>query len=312
MEELEWTLFAQSNVLTWAQASALLTPGKVRHRVRSGRWTAVCRGVLVAGTGPYTVDQQRWIAVLAAGPGARLAGLASAQAGGLRGRFRDDRIDVTVPPGRHPGGLYRRLPLDMPAVRVRRPAHLPEQDCQLARPPRTAMARSVVDAASWARFPDIAQSIVAAACQQRLVTPDELLEVLGRVPRAPRRALIGATVRDAAGGAGALSEIDFIRLCRRHRLPMPDLQDRRVDASGRVRYRDAYWRAYRLHVEVDGAHHMEAAHWEADMRRQNDIWTSGDRILRFSAHQVRTRPAEIAATLRTALTAAGWPESRKS
>ncbi|MEU8078050.1 DUF559 domain-containing protein [Catellatospora citrea] len=306
MEELEWALFAQRNVLTWAQASRLLTPAKVRHRIRTGRWRQVCRGVLVAGNGPLDVDQQRWVAVLAAGPGARLAGLAAAQAGGLRGRFREERIDVLVPAGGHHADLYRRLPLEMPAVKVRRTHHLPEQDCQLARPVRTSMARSVVDAASWARFPDQAQLIVAAACQQRLTTPDELSEVLGRLPRAPRRELITATVRDAAAGAGSLSEIDFLRLCRRHRLPVPDLQQRQVDVSGRVRYRDAYWREFRLHVEVDGGHHMEVGHWEADMRRQNDIWTSGDRILRFTAHQVRNHSAEVAATLRTALLAAGW------
>ncbi|GAA1400636.1 endonuclease domain-containing protein [Catellatospora coxensis] len=310
MEELEWVLFAQSNVVTWAQAVGMLTPAKVRHRVRTGRWRQVCRGVLVVGDGPLSVDQQRWIAVLAAGPGARLAGLAAARAGGLRGSFRDGRVDVLVPTGGHRTDLFRRLPPELPAVKVRRTSHLPERDCQLARPARTSMARSVVDAASWARFADQAQQVIAAACQQRLVTPGELLEVLGRLSRAPRRELILATVRDAAGGAGSLAEIDFVRLCRRYRLPAPDLQDRRVDASGRVRYRDAYWRAYRLHVEVDGGHHLEAGHWEADMRRQNDIWTSGDRILRFTAHQVRNRPDEVAAALRAALTAAGWPEPR--
>ncbi|BCJ71931.1 hypothetical protein CS0771_14750 [Catellatospora sp. IY07-71] len=310
MEELEWVLFAQSNVLTWAQAVELLTVGKVRHRIETGRWRQVCRGIVFAGTGPLSLDQQRWVAVLAAGPDARLAGLAAAHAGGLRGKFREERIDVLVHTGGHRPDLFRRLPLDMPAVKVRRTIHLTEQDCQLGRPPRTTIARSVVDAASWARFPDAAQTIVAAACQQRLVLPSELLEVLHRLPRAPRRTLIATTARDAAGGAGALSEIDFVKLCRRHHLPVPDLQDRRVDASGRVRYRDAYWRAYRLHVEVDGAHHMEVAHWEADMRRQNDIWTGGDRILRFTAYQIRTRPDEVAATLRTALHAAGWAGSR--
>ncbi|MEV0456177.1 endonuclease domain-containing protein [Catellatospora methionotrophica] len=310
MAELEWVLFAQSNVVSWAQASGLLTAAKVRHRVRTGRWRQVCRGVLVAGDGPLSVDQQRWVAVLAAGPGARLAGLAAAQAGGLRGRFRDERIDVLVAAGGHRPDLFRRLPLGMPAVKVRRTGHLPEVDCQLARPVRTSMARSVVDAASWARFPDQAQVIVAAACQQRLTTPDELCEVLGRLPRAPRRELIAATVRDAAGGAGALSEIDFLRLCRKHRLPVPELQQRRVDASGRVRYRDAYWREFGLHVEVDGGHHMEVGHCEADMRRQNYIWTSGDRILRFTAHQVRNHPADVAATLRTALLAAGWSPAK--
>jgi very-short-patch-repair endonuclease len=86
----------------------------------------------------------------------------------------------------------------------------------------------------------------------------------------------------------------------------PDLQERRTDAAGRVRYLDAYWREWRLHVEVDGAHHMDVSEWAADMRRQNDVWIAGDRILRFPAWLLRRRPGEVAAQLRAALVAAGW------
>jgi hypothetical protein len=42
------------------------------------------------------------------------------------------------------------------------------------------------------------------------------------------------------------------------------------------------------------------------MRRQNDIWVSGDRLPRFPAFLVRYRPAEVAEQIRQALTAAGW------
>jgi hypothetical protein len=42
------------------------------------------------------------------------------------------------------------------------------------------------------------------------------------------------------------------------------------------------------------------------MRRQNDLWIKGDRILRFPAWAVRHRPAETAGQLRRALEAAGW------
>ena len=88
-------------------------------------------------------------------------------------------------------------------------------------------------------------------------------------------------------------------------LPAPDLQERRADASGRIRYLDAYWRAFRVQAEVDGSHHMEVRHWEADMERQNDVWIGGDIILRFSAAGVRNRPDRVAAKLRRALVAAG-------
>ncbi|WP_243710472.1 DUF559 domain-containing protein [Micromonospora sp. KC213] len=163
-----------------------------------------------------------------------------------------------------------------------------------------------MDGAGWARSDDETRAVLAAACQQRRVLPEEIVAVLDVLPRAPRRRLIHRTIADIAGGAQALSELDFLTLCRRHRLPEPDLQERRRDQSGRLRFLDAYWRQWRLHVEVDGSHHMDVRHWAADMRRQNDIWTTGDRILRFPAWLVRTRPDEVAITLRRALLAAGW------
>ncbi|WP_405095053.1 hypothetical protein [Micromonospora sp. NBC_01412] len=72
-DPLGWLAFAQSGVLTTAQATGLLGPGVVRGRVRSGRWRSVCRGVLLTGNGRLTRDQQLWVAVLATGPHAVLA-----------------------------------------------------------------------------------------------------------------------------------------------------------------------------------------------------------------------------------------------
>ncbi|GLH95903.1 endonuclease domain-containing protein [Phytohabitans aurantiacus] len=158
-----------------------------------------------------------------------------------------------------------------------------------------------VDAAQWMRFDADAQSVLAAAYQQRRVTPAELREALDAMCNVRRRSLMAATISDLEGGAEALSEIDLVRLCRRYGLPIPDLQERRTDASGRIRYLDAYWRERRVHVEVDGAHHMDVRHWAADMRRQNDVWIAGDRILRFAAFEVRNRPDVVAAQIRAAL-----------
>jgi very-short-patch-repair endonuclease len=205
--------------------------------------------------------------------------------------------------------VLRGLPPDMPGVRVRRSTVLPDTHRQIGRPPRTVLARSIVDAAAWSRSDDEARTVIAIACQQRRVTPAEVGEVLAVLPKVRRRALIRRTLADIAGGAEALSEIDFVKLCRRFRLPPPDLQERRTDRSGRMRFLDAYWREWRLHAEVDGAHHMDVRHWAADMRRQNDVWIEGDRILRFPAHLIRAEPAEVAAQLRAALQSAGYTES---
>ncbi|WP_319957175.1 hypothetical protein [Micromonospora yasonensis] len=222
---LEWLAFEQAGVLTSAQATRLLSEGTVRGRVRSGRWRSICRGILLTGNGRLTRDQQLWVAVLAAGPRAVLAGATAAAEAGVRG-LRREPLHVLVPADRRAGMMLRRLPIDMPGVVVHRTRVLPEEHLQLARPPRTSIARSVVDAASWARSAEGAQLALAAACQQRRMLPAEMVEVLRRLPRAPRRRLIRQALADIAGGAEALSELDFLALCRRHRLPRPDLQER--------------------------------------------------------------------------------------
>ena len=148
--------------------------------------------------------------------------------------------------------------------------------------------------------------MLIAACQQRRVLPGAVARVLEAMPRVRRRRLIRTTLADIEGGAHALSEIDFVALCRRFRLPRPDLQERRRDADGRNRFLDAYWKEWRLHAEVDGAHHMDARHWAADMLRQNQVWIAGDRVLRFPAWLVRADPPAVARQLHAALTAAGW------
>ncbi|MER7165911.1 hypothetical protein ABT336_07515 [Micromonospora sp. NPDC000207] len=227
------------------------------------------------------------MAALALGPDAFLAGVTAAAEAGVRG-LRQEPLHLLVPAARRPGrGVLRSMPIDMPAVLVHRTATLPEAHVQNARPMRTTTARALVDAAGWARTEAEAATVLAAGCQQRRVRPEELRRVPQELPRTARRGLVRQIVADLEGGAEALSEIDFLRLCRRYGLPRPGTQHRRADVDGRTRWLDAYWPRWRLQVEIDGAHHMDVHHWAADMQRQNDVWAVGDRILRFPAWLVR-------------------------
>ncbi|MEU5562720.1 hypothetical protein [Micromonospora musae] len=184
---------------------------------------------------------------------------------------------------------------------------LPRADVlPIGQPPRTMPARAIVDAAQWAASDDEARWIVAAGFQQRLVGGDELHQVLTRLTRVRRRRLILHTATDAAGGAHSLGELDFLRLVRNAGLPEPTRQKARNDATGRRRYLDAYFEPWRIHVEIDGAQHLDPRLAWADMRQQNDLWVDGDRVLRFPAWLVRERPAEVVDQLRAALRAAGW------
>jgi very-short-patch-repair endonuclease len=296
--EWEWTLFSQQGIVTYTQALRHKGRGHVRNEIDRGRWRRVANGV-IATTPRLSQSQHFWVAVLTCGRGAVLAGLAAARVSGLRVASRRLTIDVLVPAQRNARPRPALLTTEMPGIRL----HRSQNPCQLVLPdpPRTAMPRSVVDAAQWALTDREAQLIVVSACQQRLVTPQELLDAVEDQPRARRRGIVREAAMDALGGATALSEIDFVKLCRRHRLPEPDLQERRKDAGGRTRYLDAYWRKWKLHVEIDGAHHMDARHWGKDMLRQNEVWLEGDRVLRFPAFLVRTEPLAVVAQLRAAL-----------
>ncbi|MGC4762028.1 DUF559 domain-containing protein [Micromonospora sp. DT46] len=301
-DELTWLLFHQEDVISLDQARRHLSSKAIRHRVATRRWRQVHRAVFVAHNGPVGPAQHRWIAVLAAGPAAMLGGLTAAQAWGLRGH--DSRIVDVLLPAAHQS---RALP---PGVRLHRTTLLGEEDVlHVGQPPRTMPARSLVDAAQWAATDEQARAIIAAGFQQRLVGGDDLHLVLDAMPRIRRRNLIRQTAADAAGGAHSLAELDFLDLVRRAGLPDPSRQAVRYDSAGRRRYLDAWFEQWRVHVEIDGGQHLDPATAWTDMRRQNDLWIDGDRVLRFPAWAVRNDSRTVVAQLRAALRAAGWMDS---
>lgn len=298
-DELTWVLFRQDNVISWRQARRFLSESALRHRIRSGRWRRVHRQVYVTHNGPLTHGQQLWIAVLATGRGAVIAGGTALGEYGLH-RYAGSGIRVLLPAGRHPADLPK-------GVIVHRTTVLPRDDVHLmAAPPRTMPSRSVVDAAQWTGSDEAACAIVAAAFQRGLATADEIHAVLARLPRARRRGVIAAAVNDAAGGSHSLSELDYLRLSRKYGLPEPTRQAVRRDAAGRRRYLDVYYEQWGVHVEIDGGQHTDPRHHWADMKRQNEVWIQGDRVLRFPTFLLRHRPDDLFGQVRAALIAAGW------
>ncbi|MEO3742800.1 DUF559 domain-containing protein [Plantactinospora sp. B5E13] len=299
-DELTWLLFRQEGVLTRNQACRLVGESALRHRVRTGRWQKVHRSVYVAHNGPVTGEQKLWIAVLAGGPQSFLAGMTAAIRCGLTG-FRSEGVHLL-----RPVGLSSATP--PPWVVVHRTTTLSNDDVNRnGLPPYTTNARSLVDAAAWAGSDDTARAIIAAGFQQRLVGVDDVHRVAYKMPSLRRRALILATANDARGGSESLSELRYLRAARRAGLPEPSRQHRRRDASGRLRYLDVYYEQFGVHVEIDGGQHLDVRQQWADMRRQNEVWIGGDRVLRFPAWLVRERPDEVIAQVRRALLAAGWP-----
>ncbi len=295
-------LKSQDGVARVGEVMQYLTRDAMRWRIRSGRWRQPCRGVIAAQSGPLTEIQALWIAVLWAGAGAALAGLTAASLDGLRG-FTDHGqlvqrpVHVLLPAT----GFTRKERPGLP-IAVHYSRLLGEDDVHpVRRPPRTRVARSLVDAAAWMATDRGAQAVLAAGVQQRLARVADLTAVVARNQRLPRRAVMSATLADIAGGAQALSELDFTRLLRQFRLPEPDRQAARRDPACRRCWLDAVWEGARLIVEIDGSHHMEAAQYWADMGRDNNFTLDGYRVLRFPAFAVRYNPAYVAAQIRDGL-----------
>jgi very-short-patch-repair endonuclease len=294
--ELLELLREQDGIADTASVLRCLSRSELRWRLSSGRWQRICRGVVAAYSGPLTDKQRLWAAVLWAGPGAVLAGLTAAALDGLAG-FTDRPVHLLVPASRS----VRRASPAIPAI-VHYSRFLGENDVHpMRRPPRTRVARSLVDAAAWMATDRGAQAVLAAGVQQRLARAADLAAVVTQNQRLARRAVISATLADIAGGAHALSELDFTRLLRQYRLPEPDRQAARRDPSGRRRWLDAVWESARLMAEIDGSHHMDASQYWADMGRDNDFTLDGYRVLRFPAFAVRHNPAYVAGQIRDAL-----------
>jgi hypothetical protein len=143
--------------------------------------------------------------------------------------------------------------------------------------------------------------LLAAAVQQRLTTAERLLTWLDALRPLRRAALLRATLRDVAGGAESMAEIDLGVVCRRAGLVPPARQRRRTDHSGHVRYTDAEWDlpdGRTLVLEVDGAFHMDVEHWSADLARQRSVTTPLRTVVRCTALELRLRPGAVTDDLR--------------
>lgn len=307
---------AQAGVVRRDQLHRLAVPeGVVRAQLAAGRWRAVGPAVVSLSTGPLLPGSAAagWAAVLHAGGSGRaaLAGRSALAAAGLTG-WPPDGVDVLVRRGATPG------PLPEVGLRLHESRRLDiSADARVGAPPRTGVERSAIDAAAWSARRRPACGLLAAVVQQRLTTASRLTTALDAAGPVRHARLLRTVLRDIEGGAEALTEIDFGRLCRRAGLPPPVRQEVRRDASGRRRYLDATLRDVHgrlVRVEVDGAVHLAPATYWDDMRRGNELVLAGERVLRFPSVALYLEEPVVVDQLRRAVGAGPRPvrPSRRS
>lgn len=269
---------------------------QLQAQIDAGRWRALNNLVVCRHNGPLTPAQEEWAAVLSAWGPVALAGLTAMTKLGVRGW---ETSDVHI--------LIRRgatvLPVPGVNVVIHESRRFQTADILPRHPPVTSLERSVIDAAVWSAPVWTAFRIAIAPVQQRLTTGERLLDCLQGVGRVRHRRPLMSLLADVSGGAGALSEVAFLRWCRRHGLPKPRLQVR-VDSRGRRRYLDAVFDrpdGSALWVEIDGGVHLTLqTRWE-DALKDNEAWMSGQAGLRLVSAAIYADDPRALRQLRTAL-----------
>lgn len=268
-------------------------PTDVRGELRQRRWQRQGLAV-VQHNGPLSRDQRRAVALVHGGPQAVLTAFTAAEVLGLDGWERTP-TDILVPAGTRP---RHGCPVPLTLHYTGSPALV------VGRSRVELLPHALLRAAATFGSARPGCGLLAAAVQQRLTDPAALSAALDHFTRVRHRRLLRAAVADIAGGSEALSEIDFVRLCRRYSLPEPERQAVRVEPSGRRRYLDAAWRrrdGRLVVVEIDGALHLLPRRWWADQMRQNELALADALVLRYPTVLLREEEHTVVAQLRRAL-----------
>lgn len=271
---------------------------RLRRMLKAGLWKRYGQ-VVVTHNGPLTPEQFIWVVVLRSPRGVVLAGLTAAIRRGLK---------VAPPP--HPellGPAAGPLP-HLQGVDVARTRLLTATDVHpTAQPPQLRLSRALLDRASRLKRPDDVRALLCAGVQQRLVRASDLREVTLRLGPVRHRALLLRTIDDVEAGAHSVRELQFLRVLRRARLPLPEQQVVRRRPGGR-HYLDACWQKYALHAEVDGLGHLLVATWSADLDRSNELALSStaEVRLRIAGFWLDERPQHVAEQIRRGLLKGGW------
>ena len=240
-------------------------PDATKRRVAAGRLHRIHRGVYAVGH-PGLSREGLWIgAVLACGEGAALSHRSAAELWGLLPR-RAGPVHVTV---RTPNGRRRR-----PGLRIHRTPWLTEDETTCRE--------------------GIAVTVPARTLHDLERTAPPWL-----VRRATRQAEYLGLDLGGIATDGTRSDLEraFLLLCRRHRLPVPEVNV----TIGRYTV-DFLWRRGRLIVETDGyAAHRGRQAFEDDRARELYLHDRGYRVRRFSDRQIGGRAGEVAHAIRAEL-----------
>lgn len=274
--ELSALLKRQHGVITRRQALTCgLSSDMLSRRARSGgSWQRLLPGVYLTVTGTPIQDQLDTAALLYAGPGSTLTGLAALRRHGMRAP-RSKTVDVLVPAKR------QRNSAEYVAIRLT--TRLPEQVCYLGPVQFALPARAVADSARWLDDLASVHATVAVAVQTR-------------------SAFFRAALAEVTSGIRSSREAEMKDLIKRGRLPLPLFNARLYCGNELIAVADAWWPEAGVVVEVDSREwHLSPRDWEKTMSRHAKLTALGILVLHFTPRQIRQEPDQVLATIRQAL-----------
>lgn len=294
LDALDAILASQYRVVTRNQALACgMTASSLQHRLRArGPWQRLLPGVFLTLTGTPTAEQRDVAALLYAGSGSVLTGAAALRLWGVRAPA-GSVIDVLVP------AAQQRKSVGF--ARIRLTQRMPEQVFKSGPRRYVPLARAVGDAArGLTRLAD-ARALVATVVQQGTCSPAALAAELEDGP-VQGSALLRIAVADVHAGTRSSPEADLKDLIRRAKLPEPQFNPRLYAGEEFLGSPDAWWPDAGVAGEVDShAYHLSPEDHERTRARAARMRAHGISVLSFTPHQIRTRPAEVIAAIRSAL-----------
>lgn len=258
----------QHGVVSIGQIHAAgLDKHQVLHRVRTARLHRIHRGVFAVGHSHLSKEGRWKAATMAGGDAAVLSHRSAASLWELLPNHETSDIEISVPGD---SGRRRRA-----GIRLHRcPSLLQEHVTRRLGIPVTTPSRTLSDL-------------------RGAVSPQELR-------RAQRQAdVLGLPLGSSASSDGTRSELEhrFLELCRKHRLPAPEVN---VRVGSLVV--DFLWPSRDLIVETDGyRYHRGRIAFEEDHSRDLRLQTLGYNVIRLTYRQVMDCPEEVIAGLSKAL-----------
>jgi hypothetical protein len=260
------------------------TASRIDHWMQAGRLHPKYPGVYAWGRADLSVEGELAADLLYAGPGAALTGITALWWMDLL--HRRPRLTHIATPSRRSAPSGIRL-VEAGAFERRAWRGLPVVALPLA------LLAATADLSH-----DSLRLVLARAEFERTLDRPALEQMLrgGRRGTVALRAALDAHLPQLARCVNGF-EREFVLLCERFRLPLPEPNPR----IGRYRP-DMLWRSRRLIVELDGAGaHSTPAQLAADAQRQAALEAMGYSVLRFGWAEIELEPERVAATLRRRL-----------